>query len=186
MEGERDAADVTVGVMGTGEMGSAAAALLRASGFRVRQWSRSGRRSVEGCESFAGPAGLPAFLQRSEILVNLLPLTRDTEDIVSWELLSQLPRGACFVNGARGGHVVEADLLRALDCGQLAQAVLDVYREEPLPASSRLWKHPGVRLTPHTAAVTNIETSMEQIVENWRRNIAGEPLLNVVDASAGY
>lgn len=186
VERERDVGDVTVGVLGSGNMGATAAEMLRAVGFRVRMWSRTGRRRVDGVESFAGAEGLDAFLGGTEILVNLLPLTPETEGLVDAGLLAKLPAGASFINGARGAHVVDADLVAALDAGRLDRALLDVFTQEPLPEDSPYWRHPRVSITPHSAAVTNIDTTMEQIMANLAAARAGAPLINVVDTRHGY
>ena len=131
------AADRRVGVMGLGVLGSAAAACLAAHGFAVAGWSREAKQ-LPGVESFAGRAGLAAFLARTEILICLLPLTRDTVGILDATTFAGLPRGACLINVARGAHLVEADLIAALDSGQLEGATLDVFGEEPLPSGNPL------------------------------------------------
>jgi glyoxylate/hydroxypyruvate reductase A len=179
------ASERTVGIMGLGEMGRACAAALRAHDFPVLGWSRS-PRTLAGVECFAGAAALPAFLARTQILVCLLPLTRETRGIIDAKLLRQLPRGAFVVNAARGGHVVDADLIAALDLGHLAGATLDVFEPEPLPPASPLWAHPNILVTPHVASLTDPDTSCAQIAENVRRLRAGEKLLYLVDRARGY
>jgi glyoxylate/hydroxypyruvate reductase A len=179
------AADRRVGVMGLGVLGSAAAASLAAHGFPVAGWSRE-TRQLSGIESFAGRAGLPAFLARTDILVCLLPLTRDTAGILNAATFAGLPRGAYLINVARGAHLVEADLIAALDSGRLAGATLDVFREEPLPAANPLWRHPKVLITPHVASYASPLTAAEGVAENIRRARAGQPLLHQVDRARGY
>jgi glyoxylate/hydroxypyruvate reductase A len=179
------AADRRVGVMGLGVLGSAAAASLAAHGFPVAGWSRE-TRQLSGIESFAGRAGLPAFLARTDILVCLLPLTRDTAGILNAPTFGGLPRGAYLINVARGAHLVEADLIAALDSGQLAGATLDVFREEPLPAGDPLWRHPKVLITPHVASYASPLTAAEGVAANIRRARAGQPLLHQVDRARGY
>ncbi|MGE0719669.1 MAG: 2-hydroxyacid dehydrogenase [Alphaproteobacteria bacterium] len=174
-----------VGVMGLGELGRDALAKLAPFGFALRGWSRT-KRTLPGVECFAGAEGLPAFLARTDILVNLVPLTAETEDMIDAKLLAALPAGAFLVNCARGRHVVDADLLAALDSGHLAGAALDVFREEPLPVDHPFWSHPRVIMTPHSAALTNPATAAPQIVENLRRLSGGMPLLNLVDRARGY
>lgn len=141
-----------VGVMGLGELGLPAARALASVGFDAAGWSRS-RRTVEGVECFAGEAEFGPFLARSEILVNLLPLDRSTEGVLCRALFERLPKGAFLVNAARGGHLVEEDLIQALDEGLLAGATLDVFREEPLPADHPFWADRRITITPHVASL---------------------------------
>ena len=174
-----------VGVMGLGEIGSDCARKLAALGFQVRGWSRTPKGLPE-VRCFSGEAGLPDFLSESEILVAVLPLTAETTGVVNARALARMPRGSYFVNIARGGLVVEQDLLAALDSGQLAGAMLDVTQTEPLPQSHAFWHHPGVRITPHIAGLTNPYTAAEPIAQNMRRLMSGEPLDHVVDRARGY
>lgn len=174
-----------VGIMGIGEIGSDCARKIAALGFPVRGWSRT-QKSIAGVECFAGDAGLSPFLSGLEILVTVLPLTADTRGIVDARLLAQLGAGAYFINVARGGLVVEDDLLAALDSGQLGGALLDVTAIEPLPDSSRLWNHPSVLLTPHIAGLTNPITAVHPIADNIRRLAEGRPVLHRVDPAKGY
>lgn len=181
----RDTARTTVGFLGLGTLGRHAAAQLKALGFRVRGWTRA-PRDVDGVEVFHGRAMLAAFLGGCDHLVCLLPQTPETKGIVDAALLAGLPRGAHFINAGRGGQVVEPDLLDALDSGHLASATLDVFGTEPLPASHRFWTHPRVTITPHNAADSSPESVAPQMLENYRRLIAGQPLLNQVDRARGY
>jgi len=174
-----------VGILGLGAIGGEAARKLAMIGFPVAGWSR-GPKTVEGVESFHGADGLDPFLGRSDVLVCLLPLTPETEGILDARAFAALPAGAHVVNVARGGHVVEEDLLAALDSDHLSGATLDVFRTEPLPADHPFWSHPKVRVTPHMAGLTRPETAAAQIAENIRRARAGEPLLNLVDPAKGY
>ena len=174
-----------VGMMGLGELGGDAARHLAMLGFDVAGWSRS-RRDIEGVTGFHGADGLDDFLARTEILICLLPLTAATTGIINTDLLAKLPRGASFINAGRGGHVIEEDLLQALDEGQISEASLDVFRTEPLPADSRFWDHPQVTVTPHIAAFSDPRALVDQVVENIRRDQAGEPLINTVDTERGY
>ncbi len=174
-----------VGIMGIGEIGSDSARKLAALNFPVRGWSRS-LRSIPGVKCYAGREQLSAFLSGLDILVSVLPLTDDTHGIVNANLLSELSPESYFINVARGGLVVEDDLLAALDSGHLAGTLLDVTALEPLPASSRLWTHPKVLLTPHIAGLTNPMTAVHPIAENIRRVAEGRPILYRVDSARGY
>jgi glyoxylate/hydroxypyruvate reductase len=179
------AADRRVGVMGLGELGERAARQLVAHGFQVLGWSR-GPKSIEGVVSYAGRSELHTFLHRTDILVCLLPLTSDTEGILDAATFAELPHGAFVINVARGQHLVERDLIQALDSGHLAGATLDVFREEPLPADSPLWDHPKVLVTPHVASYCVPASAANGVATNIRRVLAGEPLLHQVDRAKGY
>lgn len=174
-----------VGIMGLGELGSDAARKLAAVGFSVAGWSRT-RKSIEGVESFTGAVELEQFLARSEILICLLPLTPQTDGILNAALFAKLPRGSCLINAARGGHLVEEDLLEALESGQIAYAALDAFHTEPLPREHLFWRHPRITVSPHVASITDPRTVAELIVENVRRWQAGKPLLHLVDPKVGY
>ena len=174
-----------VGVMGLGVLGKAVLEKLRGFGFPCAGWSRS-PRVLEGIECFAGGGELNAFLARTDILVCLLPLTEATRGILDRRLFDALPRGATLINVGRGGHLVQADLLRALDDGRLGAAILDVTDPEPLPANDPLWTHPNVVITPHIASETQPETAVEAVLDNIRRHRLGEPLVGRVDREQGY
>ena len=182
---QQNAGQRRVGILGLGELGQDAAKKLKALGFDVAGWSRS-EKAVEGVRSYAGAAGLAPLLGRSEIIVCLLPLTAETEGILNKRTLALLPKGAALVNAARGAHLVEEDLLAALASGQISAAVLDVFREEPLPVDHSFWHHPRVVVTPHIAAFTNPATASPIILDNIRRFEEGRPLLNRVDPARGY
>jgi glyoxylate/hydroxypyruvate reductase A len=174
-----------VGILGMGELGAASAAALTALGFDVAGWSRS-QKLLPDVMSFSGAAEYSAFLARSEILVCLLPLTQETRGILGAETFERLPRGAGIINAGRGGHLVEADLLAALEDGQIGDAVLDVFETEPLPAGHAFWNHPRIAVTPHVAAMSNPATAAEVIAANLRRLKAGEPFPDRIDPDAGY
>jgi glyoxylate/hydroxypyruvate reductase len=177
--------EVRVGIMGIGLLGGAAARMLTSIGFPVAGWGRS-PREIDGVETFHGAAGLAPFLARTEILVCLLPLTPETRYIVNRDVLYQLPRGAKLVNCGRGGTVDEAALLDALNDGQIAEATLDVFEIEPLPASHPFWQMDNVLVLPHTASIAVPEIAARDVVENIRRLVTGQPLLNIVDRARGY
>ncbi|MBY0440515.1 MAG: glyoxylate/hydroxypyruvate reductase A [Burkholderiales bacterium] len=179
------AGDRVVGVMGMGELGARAAGALVGLGFNVRGWSRR-IRTLPGLETFAGEAGLTAFLAGTQILVCLLPLTAQTRGILGASTFSCMPRGSCVVNAARGGHLVDADLLAALEGGQLSGATLDVFETEPLPAGHAFWTHPRILVTPHIASVTSLPTAAALVVDNLKQWRAGGALRNVVDPDRGY
>jgi glyoxylate/hydroxypyruvate reductase A len=174
-----------VGVMGLGALGQDAARQFAALGLPLRGWSRT-PKTVPNVETYAGEEQLPAFLSGCEILICLLPLTSETRGILNTDLLKHLPAGACLINAARGPHLVDADLLAALESGQVSRAVLDVFHSEPLPADHPFWHHPRITITPHIAAITRPGTGAALIVENYRRALAGESLINQVDQGLGY
>jgi len=174
-----------VGLAGLGAIGRDCARKLTLLGFDVAGWSRS-PKSVEGVTSFHGTEGFEPFLARSDYVVCLLPLTAETEGILDARAFAAMPAGGGVINVARGAHVVDADLIDALDSGHLAFAKLDVFRTEPPPADHPFWKHPKIRMTPHVAGITDPETAATQVVQNIRRVRAGEPLLNPVDPARGY
>jgi glyoxylate/hydroxypyruvate reductase A len=141
---------------------------------------------MEGVESFAGADQLQRFLAGCNVLVCLLPLTPTTTGVLNRTVFSALPTGAAVINVGRGPHLVDADLLDALDSGQLSRAILDVTDPEPLPPEHPFWSHPRVLLTPHVASMTQPETAAPILLENIRRHQRGEPLTDVIDRSRGY
>ncbi len=174
-----------VGIMGLGTLGRDAAEKLAALRFDVAGWSRTSKE-IQGIRCYHGGDGLSSFLARTQILVCLLPLTAETQGILNKQLFEGLPRGASVINCARGGHLVEPDLLQALEDGQIAAAALDVFEEEPLRKDHPFWSHPRVVVTPHIAAFSSPETAVESVVDNIRRIEAGEPPINTVDIERGY
>jgi glyoxylate/hydroxypyruvate reductase A len=174
-----------VGILGIGALGSDAALKLKALGFDVAGWSRR-ERKLPGIASFAGADQLIPFLRRTEILVCLLPLTEGTRGILDARVFAALPAGATVVNLARGGLVVDRDLLAALDSGHIGAAVLDAFEVEPLAQDHPYWRHPRVQITPHIAAISDARSVAPVIAANIRRFRAGEPVQNLVDLTAGY
>lgn len=179
------ATDRSVTVLGLGELGSAAATALAQLGFRVTGWSRS-PRDVAGVRCLAGADSLPEALASAEILIGLLPQTPETIDLLNAERLALLPKGSFIVNAGRGTLIVDDALVAALDSGQVAQATLDVFRTEPVPADHPFWSHPAVTISPHIAAATRASTAAEKIAENVVRAESGEPLQHVVDRTLSY
>lgn len=181
----RQRADFPVGVMGLGVLGARVAQALRHFEFPVLGWSRT-PRTQPGITCFHGPGQLADFLRQSRVLVNLLPLTPDTVNILNRDNLSKLHSGGYVINVARGAHLVEADLLALIDSGHLSGATLDVFRTEPLPPDHPFWQHPGITLTPHTSARTLRTDSIAQIAAKIMALQRGDSIAGVVDAARGY
>ena len=177
--------DFPVGIMGLGVLGQRVARAVQAFEFPVLGWSRSARQ-VEGVRSYAGVDQFPEFLAATRVLVCLLPLTDETRGVMNRDTLSQLRPGAYVINVARGGHLVEEDLIPLLDSGQLTGAALDVFQQEPLPADHPFWRHPKITITPHTAARTLRDESVAQIAGKILRLECGETIAGIVDPSKGY
>jgi glyoxylate/hydroxypyruvate reductase len=181
----RATTDTRIGILGLGEIGTMAAERLRDLDFKVAGWSRS-KKHVDGIESFAGTDAIRAFLARTDILICLLPLTPETRGILNKDTFAALPDGAFVINVARGGHLIEGDLLAAIDSGHLAGAVLDVFQTEPLPVESPLWTHPKITVTPHVAAISEPRAMARIVADGIERAESGKPLENVVDLTRGY
>jgi glyoxylate/hydroxypyruvate reductase len=185
---QRRADDVQVLVLGLGQMGSAAATQLATQGFPVHGWraTLNARPLPAGVIVHAGVDALAALLPGSDIVVNLLPLTPATRGLLDARFFAALPRGAGLINVARGAHVVDEDLLAALDSGQLQHAVLDVFHAEPLPSDHRYWQHPRVTVLPHVAALTDMRSAAKVAAANLRAARDGGALLHLVDRARGY
>jgi glyoxylate/hydroxypyruvate reductase len=181
----RSRADFAVGVMGLGVLGERVAKALQVFEFPVNGYSRSAK-DLPGIRCFSGAQGLPDFLAATRVLVNLMPLTPETENILNQGTLSQLPQGGYLINVARGKHLVEEDLITLIDSGHLAGATLDVFRTEPLPADHPFWQHPKITVTPHTSARTLREESIAQIVGKIQALQRGDAINGVVDHQRGY
>lgn len=178
-------AEFPVGVMGLGVLGERVARALAHFDFPVNGWSRSSK-ALDGIRTYSGSAGFHGFLAASRVLVNLLPLTPETQDIIDRDTLARLQPGGYVINVARGAHLVEEDLLAAIDSGHLAGATLDVFRTEPLPAGHPFWTHPKITATPHTSARTLREESIAQITRKMAALQRGEPVAGTVDPARGY
>ena len=182
---QKRADEVSVLVLGLGQMGRTTARQLAALGYRVSGWSAR-TQEIRGIATGAGWALLPAALGAADIVVNLLPLTDDTRGLFDRTRLAQLRPGASLVNLARGAHVVEKDLLAALNAGRLEHAVLDVFDSEPLPPTHVFWFHPRVTLWPHAAAQTDLRSAAAVVAANVEAVRRGEPAAHLVDRSRGY
>ncbi len=186
---QRSADSVAVLMLGLGQMGLSAARRIATQGYRVRGWSlrpRAEAGASDGIACHSGEAALPSLLASSNIVINLLPLTPATTGLLDARLFAALPRGAGIVNLARGAHVVDADLLAALDRGHLAHAVLDVFHTEPLPEGHPYWTHPAVTLLPHVAAQTDPHSASRAVAANVSALFAGRPLAHLVQVERGY
>jgi glyoxylate/hydroxypyruvate reductase len=183
--GEKLASECRVTVLGAGSLGGPVVTLLAQLGFQTRAWSRTPKR-LPGVASFHGADGLAPAVEGTDILINLLPLTPETEDLIDGALLARMAMASVLINAGRGRHVVDRAVIAALDAGRLRAAVLDVFRDEPLPAADPFWRHPGVYLSPHVAAPTHADTAVAAIADNIRRHEAGGALLNLVDRARGY
>ncbi|MFN6970806.1 MAG: 2-hydroxyacid dehydrogenase [Rheinheimera sp.] len=172
-------------VLGLGELGQAAARHFAGLGFAVSGWSASQKNLAE-VQCFAGEAEFGQAVSNADLVICLLPLTAHTENLLNQQRLAQLKMGAILVNVARGAIVDDLALLQNLDSGHISAACLDVFRVEPLPPEHPFWQHPAILLTPHISAVTNADTAVTQIAENYRRSLAGLPLLNLVCQQRGY
>jgi glyoxylate/hydroxypyruvate reductase A len=175
----------TVGVLGLGKLGMPVVQALRQLGFPVRGWSRT-PRGIPGVDCYAGLASLDDFLSGTRVLVCMLPLTPETNNLLDRARLSKLPEGAYLVNVARGGLVAEPDLLALIRSGHIAGAMLDVFRNEPLPAPHPFWSEPRIAITPHISALTVREEAVRQIAHKIKLMEQGEHVADLVDRKRGY
>ncbi|PTT18460.1 glyoxylate/hydroxypyruvate reductase A [Acidovorax sp. HMWF029] len=177
--------DFPIGVMGLGVLGERVAKALAQFDFPINGWSRSAK-VIEGVRAFTGAEQFNDFLAASRVLVNLLPLTPETVDVINKNTLARLLPGAYVINVARGAHLVDADLLTAIESGQVAGATLDVFRTEPLPAGHAFWNQPRITLTPHTSARTLRDESISQIARKIASLQRGEVVAGIVNPARGY
>ena len=177
--------DWPIGILGLGQIGSRVASLFAALNYPVAGWARS-RHRLDGVSCHAGPEALGTFLAKTRVLVNTLPLTAQTRNFMDRALMSQLPKGALVINVGRGEHLVDEDLLALLDEGHLDAAVLDVFRQEPLPETHPFWTHPKITLTPHISARTLRDATVEQITGKIKKLENSEAITGVVDMDRGY
>lgn len=181
----RSRSDFAVGVMGLGVLGERVVKALQVFEFPVNGYSRS-PKTLPGIRCFSGAQELPDFLAATRVLVNLMPLTPETENILNHATLSQLQPGGYLINVARGKHLVEEDLITLIDNGHLVGATLDVFRTEPLFVGHPFWQHPKITVTPHTSARTLREESIAQIVGKIQALQRGESINGMVDPLRGY
>lgn len=177
--------DFNIGIMGMGALGTVLAKDLVRIGFKTQGWANS-KKELAGITTFQGESELHGFLSTSQILVCLLPLTKETTGILNATLFGQLPKGAYIINAARGGHLVDQDLIDNIDNGFLSGATLDVFHQEPLPTTHPFWDNEKINITPHYASVSDTDSVVPQILENYRRMQRGESLLNMVSEVKGY
>lgn len=177
--------DMTIGVLGLGELGSEATRYLKRAGFNVIGWSRS-QKNIEDVTCVSGPDGLETLFSTSDIIACVVPLTPQTRGLINAQSIAKMKRGASIINFARGAVIVADDLLAALDNGHIDHAVLDVFEQEPLDGSSRFWSHPRVTVLPHISAPTKPETSANIVAKNYNHWKATGELPKTVDIKRGY
>lgn len=178
--------DWPIGIMGLGKIGSKIASVLASIGYPVHGWSRSDRASSDGITCYHGNEQLGSFLSQSRIVINVLPLTPQTQGVLNASFFQQMPNNGYIINIGRGEHLDEQALLASLSQGQLAGAVLDVFRQEPLPKDHPFWTHPAIRITPHIAGPTNSNLAMRQIADKILAHQNGTALSGVVNKHIGY
>jgi glyoxylate/hydroxypyruvate reductase len=177
--------DITISIMGLGQIGNYVAQKFASLGFVVKGWSNS-EKNIPNVSTFVGKNSLNAFLENTDFLINILPFTESTENILDKNIFQTVKKGAFLINVGRGEHLNENDLTEALANEQLAGAFLDVFREEPLPQSHPFWKNPKISITPHIASITNLNSAAEQVVANFKAHVTGEKIQNTVSTLKGY
>jgi glyoxylate/hydroxypyruvate reductase len=183
---QRAAQNVPVAILGYGEIGQKVAADLAMLGFPVMAWSRTAKPVSPSIRGFHGPSGLTAMLGETEVLVNLLPLTQETQGILNSKLFERMRRGGYLIQVGRGEHLVEQDLLAALEGGQLAGAALDVFAAEPLASDHLFWRHPKIVVTPHDACEVRVEAVAATLVATADAIRAGQRPPHAIDRERGY
>lgn len=174
-----------IGLLGLGRLGEAIALALTQEGFDVHGWSITPKQ-LPGVKSHVGESGLNQLMAASDIVINVLPLTKSTRFILSKSLFELVRKPVCLINMGRGDHLVETDLLDALDKGLVQAATLDVMSVEPMPVDHAFWNHPDILITPHVAGLPSPQSAVNQVAENIRRALRAEPLLNPVYCARGY
>lgn len=175
----------TICILGLGELGTAAAKHFLQLGYQVSGWSRR-RKDLPQVKCYSGDAELAAAVSEADVVICLLPLTKQTDSLLNEQVFAYFKSKSIFINVARGAIVDDQALINALDSGKLQAACLDVFRQEPLPAEHPFWRHPAIFITPHISAVTNLEAAIEQTVINYQRHKQGLPMQNVIDSALGY
>lgn len=181
----KSAEDITIGIMGLGELGLPVARQLDQLAYQVRGWANSPKQ-LDNIQSFASDTELENFLSGTDLLVCLLPLTDETKGVLDLEVFRTMNHPGYVVNVARGEHLVEEDLIYALDKGWLSGTTLDVFAEEPLPDRHPFWNRENIIITPHVSSLTQPEDVAPQIVENYKRALSGMELINKIDRGKGY
>jgi len=177
--------NTTIAILGLGSIGGLVAENFTDLGFKVKGWSTS-KKEISTIQSFVGEHEFEEFLEKSNFLINLLPLTKETEGILNSKMLQKLTKGTFLINVGRGEHLIDEDLIQLIDDSHLSGALLDVFNEEPLPKNHPFWKHPKIQITPHVASLTNIKSAINQVTENYVRFINNQELLNTVSIKKGY
>jgi glyoxylate/hydroxypyruvate reductase len=177
--------NTTISILGLGQIGSLVAQKFAALGFQVQGWSTS-QKNIEDVTCHAGQNELEPFLKNTDFLINILPLTAETEGFLDKNVLKKIKKGGFLINVGRGEHLVEQDLMDLLDENYLSGALLDVFRVEPLPQDHAFWTHPKIQITPHIASLTNVESATTQIAENYKNHTSGKALKHIVSVEKGY
>ncbi|WP_271783936.1 2-hydroxyacid dehydrogenase [Aquimarina algiphila] len=177
--------NTNISILGLGKIGSFVAEKLGLLGYKVKGWSSS-VKNINNVISYSGIQELDKCLHNTDILINILPLTDTTQNILNITNLKKINAGGYLINVGRGEHLVENDLLDLLEEKYLSGAILDVFRSEPLPDNHPFWNHPKIQITPHVASLTNIESASLQIVENYNRFTSGKELMHEVSLKKGY
>jgi len=177
--------NTNISILGMGSIGGYVAEKFAQIGFNVKGWSTS-RKQISNVKSYIGENEFDTFLENSDFLINLLPLTSKTKGILNRNTFQKLPKESFLINVGRGEHLIEEDLINALNASLLSGALLDVFVKEPLPKEHLFWKHSKIQITPHVASLTNVDTAIEQIIENYRRFLKKEKVLNRISLKKGY
>lgn len=177
--------ETTISILGLGKIGAEVAEKLAKIGFKVKGWSSS-KKTVLNVDSYVGKSEIADFLQNTDVLINILPVTSETEGLINKELLMQINKGGFLINVGRGEHIVSADLIETLDMEQLSGALLDVFETEPLPIAHCFWAHPKIQITPHVASITNIQSAALLVVENYKNHLQDLPLKHIASLKKGY